>query len=258
MNIIEKIKRLFRKSKKALAIGGTVATVGLATGCGAENDAQVTDNNVKVEQSTDKTGDFRKGYEVPQSEMLTIENEVEELETPEEVLNYIKDMYIEEYEKITEDQELTTEDIGIMLSKQNYVYKRDDGLLVTHGETPYATERAIKEDGYSYKDTEIDEVYTVRLKDSNKVIDAMTINNSVAEKVIPGDNYNEMKDYVSTLAELNQIIPAGFDYMEELEFGNQGETAKDNLINAIKDMQDKQKNKEQSQNSTEEKGIEDR
>lgn len=266
--IREKIKQILGKTKKGLAIGGTIATVGLATGCGVDKEADVVDNNVKAEQEakedTKKVNEFKEGLQVDQSELQTLENEIDELETSDDVLNYMKNMYIEEYEKVTGDTQLTTADIKITMNEQNHIYELDNGMLVTHGQTPDVTKKAIQEDGHTYTAIEKrnPKVYTVRLKDNNEIIDAITLgkdenNDPIAVKVIPGDNYKEMKDYTSTMEKLGNVIPEGFDYMKQLDFKEtEGETefinkqckeAKNNFIKAIKAVQSNQNDLEQSQ-----------
>ncbi len=262
MSIIEKIKQFFKKFRKGLAIGGTVATVGLTAGCNTDKDVKAVDNNAKIEQEANgiesqgkiKQDSWKDSIVVDSNELLTIENEIAQLENSDDVLNYLKDIYVE-------GLDLNAEDIEIVENNQNYVYILGDGTIVTHGIEPLETERVLDADGKSYLNSDEGlEVYSVKLNENKETIDSITVGKDeqgkeCAIKVIPGDKYEEMKEYTSTLENLNMIIPEGFDYMEQLDIieqegkteftEKQCENAKNNFINAIKETKNKSNSKQE-------------
>ncbi len=273
MSIIEKIKQFFKKFRKGLAIGGTVAAVGLTAGCNTDKDVKVVDNNAKIEQEAKgiesqnetKAESWKDSISVDSSELLTIENEISKLENADAVLDYLKDMYVD-------GLDLNTEDIAIVENDQNYVYILEDETIVTHGIAPLETERAINEDGKSYTNSEEGlEVYSVKLNNNEEVIDSIAVQTNeqgeeYAVKVIPGDKYGEMKEYTSKLESLGMIIPEGFDYMEQLDIieqegkteftEKQYEKAKNNFINAIKEIQNKSNSKQEISKSNDDIELE--
>lgn len=148
-----------------------------------------------------------------------IEQEVNSLHTKEEVLAYLKNMYIEEYEKETEDISLTIDDIKIRISSQNYVLiDENTGDIITHGELPELTIKALQENNIIY-DVEYNKK-TYSIENNGEIIDMATLENGVTIKVIPGNKYNEMKGYNSILEKLGGVIPAGISYAESLEKTN--------------------------------------
>ena len=92
---------------------------------------------------TEKGKSFREGILVEDKD----EKEINALNTKEAIVAYLKNMYIEEYEKETGDTTLTTADIKIMESSQDYIYQLEDGTFVTHGQNPETTEMNMKENG---------------------------------------------------------------------------------------------------------------
>lgn len=81
---------------------------------------------------TEKGKSFKEGILVEDKD----EKEINALNTKEAIVAYLKNMYIEEYEKETGDTTLTTADIKIMESSQDYIYQLEDGTFVTHGQNP--------------------------------------------------------------------------------------------------------------------------
>jgi hypothetical protein len=236
MKIIEKLKEIFKKTKKALAIGGTVATIGLATGCSADKDIDTTDNNVKTEESSFKDDIHVDVEDLETTSLNKTEEKVEELENKDDLLNFLKDLYIEEYENKTGDTTLDTSDIKIIEENNNYIYQNTQtGEFITHDELPAQTEQMMKENNISYTIKEDVDVYQVKNND-DEIIDAMVVDEQKGPakyiKAIPGNSYNEMKDYESTLTDLGEVISTGLRYWEFYDQSN-NQVVKKQFIEAL-------------------------
>lgn len=177
------------------------------------------------------------------------EKEINELESKEDVLDYFKNMYIEEYEKATGDDKLTTADIQIQTSSQSYVYELDDGTIVTHGDLPANTESAIKNDGHEYTDLQNKLVYKVSRVDDGTVLDAATANGDEMRKVVIGDKYSEMKDYDSILSKMGPITRDIYQLMNSIEDTRADSTGtKADLIEHVLDYNQNNRTVEQTEN----------
>ncbi len=191
---------------------------------------------------TEKGKSFREGILVEDKD----EKEINALNTKEAIVAYLKNMYIEEYEKETGDTTLTTADIKIMESSQDYIYQLEDGTFVTHGQNPETTEMNMKENGEEYstytneKGTAIESnVYSVRLNENDKILDMITEKD--LKRTIPGDNYLEMKDYNSILEKMGNVVSKSYSLMNVVGAENISQATVDNykkeLLKAVKKYQ---------------------
>ena len=174
------------------------------------------------------------------------EKEINALNTKEAIVAYLKNMYIEEYEKETGDTTLTTADIKIMESSQDYIYQLEDGTFVTHGQNPETTEMNMQENGEKYS-TYTNEngsaiesnVYAIRLSENNKILDMIT--DKDLKRTIPGDNYLEMKDYNSILEKMGNVVSKSYSLMNVVGAENISQATVDNykkeLLKAVKKYQ---------------------
>ena len=259
MNIIEKIKEklkeLFKKAKKGLAIGGTIATVGLTTGCGTGKNAKPIDNNIKIEQEKAFKEKIKYNIETEKSEENTnqiieqnsIIEQAKRLESKEDVLDFLKNMYIEQYEKITGDTSLTTADIRMYYKtylRSTYVNK-ETGEMIQYGENYKQVEQKLKDEGIAYDDEENVEVYKVKNKEG-KVIDCVTLGDKDGKTVPFKVTMVEQQDesYISILAQMGTTIPYGLDYAQYLEKGNEKDIAisKRQFIKALETFESDKEN----------------
>ena len=191
---------------------------------------------------TEKGKSFKEGILVEDKD----EKEINALNTKEAIVAYLKNMYIEEYEKETGDTTLTTADIKIMESSQDYIYQLEDGTFVTHGQNPETTEMNMKENGEEYstytneKGTAIESnVYAIRLSENNKILDMIT--DTDLKRTIPGDNYLEMKDYNSILEKMGNVVSKSYSLMNVVGAENISQATVDNykkeLLKAVKKYQ---------------------
>lgn len=191
---------------------------------------------------TEKGKSFRGGILVEDKD----EKEINALNTKEAIVAYLKNMYIEEYEKETGDTTLTTADIKIMESSQDYLYQLEDGTFVTHGQNPETTEMNMQENGEKYS-TYTNEngsaiesnVYAIRLSENNKILDMIT--DKDLKRTIPGDNYLEMKDYNSILEKMGNVVSKSYSLMNVVGAENISQATVDNykkeLLKAVKKYQ---------------------
>lgn len=191
-----------------------------------------------------------KGEKIPFPDWIKVEDkdekEINALNTKEAIVAYLKNMYIEEYEKETGDTTLTTADIKIIESSQDYIYQLEDGTFVTHGQNPETTEMNMKENGEEYstytneKGTVIESnVYSVRLNENDKILDMITEKD--LKRTIPGDNYLEMKDYNSILEKMGNVVSKSYSLMNVVGAENISQATVDNykkeLLKAVKKYQ---------------------
>lgn len=262
----KKAKRAFIvKSILGIGVAATVVAGGVkALGPGKEN----KDNQIESTESENEVKDFKERYKVSESNMQlnSIEQEVDNLETKDDVLKFIKDRYIENYEQQTGDTTLTTKDIEITPSHENYVYiDESTGEIITHGEKPYETEAELDENGVSYS-VDNDGIRTYKVwkldkenQDNKEVMDCMTVENGERVRVIPGESYSEMKDYKSVLAEMSpeewKVISAALDYHSN--FNNDKETEKEKFKNRLIEALKAEQEAKQEQTNQTNRGIED-
>lgn len=234
-------EKAIRESLAAFLGIGTIAagvTAVRALNPGTEVRTETQSNT----NETEKGKSFKEGILVEDKD----EKEINALNTKEAIVAYLKNMYIEEYEKETGDTTLTTADIKIMESSQDYIYQLEDGTFVTHGQNPETTEMNMKENGEEYstytneKGTAIESnVYSVRLNENDKILDMITEKD--LKRTIPGDNYLEMKDYNSILEKMGNVVSKSYSLMNVVGAENISQATVDNykkeLLKAVKKYQ---------------------
>ncbi len=150
---------------------------------------------------------------------MTVEEEKESLKA------IFNDIYIEAYKIITNDDNITAQDIEIFLSNESYVYvDQKTGEMITHGEYPNETEERLEQKGVSYQSRADVRVYKVRKKEG-EVIDCVTMEDGKVIPVIPGEQYG--KDYISILEKIGPVIPYGLEYKNLLGKGIDKNTLQD-------------------------------
>ena len=224
----KKQNKLWKKIKKwlaALGIGVGVTTLAISAG-----EATKTNEPV-IEKPNDEKDEFKEGLKVENLETIKtnkekITEEIENLKTPEEVLAYLKNLYIEEYENKTGDTSLTTEDIEInMLENSTYEYKDiNTREIITHGDYPQVTEDNVLENGTQFEsEKQQNPVYMIKNIETRKTIDGMTYytdenKEKVFVKAYDGNYYNEMKENdITVLKDLNDVIIEGMEVWENSE-----------------------------------------
>lgn len=201
-------------------------------------------NNVKLEQEHSKQKNVYKESlktPIPETEQS---KEVNNLKTKDEVLSCIKNKYVKQREIITGNTDLKAEDIKLYdKTYQDYVYiNKETGQIITHGKTPYETEKKLENDGVSY---DIGYNYAIyKVEKEGKVIDCMT---TMGESVILGDQYGE--SYTPILPTMERVIPTGIRYALNLESGSEYDktVTKRDFIEALEEFENAKENQSEIQ-----------
>lgn len=205
-------------------------------------------NNVKIEQEHSKQKNVYKESLKTPIPKSSEEQIVDQLKDKDEVLTFLKNEYVKKREIITGNTDLKAEDIKLYdKAPQDYVYINEEtGQIITHGKTPYETEKKLENDGISYT-TEYDYVI-YRVEKEGKVIDCMT---GGGQDVILGDQYGEPCTHI--LSEMGGVIPTGIRYALNLESGSEYDktVTKKDFIEALEVF----KNAKENQSEIQEKSV---
>lgn len=246
-----KIMKQVKHNARAKAIRAALAAfLGIGTIAAGVTAVRALNPGTEVKKEETQSNTNEKGKENPFLVDIKVgdkdEKEINALNTKEAIVAYLKNMYIEEYEKETGDTTLTTADIKIIESSQDYLYQLEDGTFVTHGQNPETTEMNMQENGEKYS-TYTDEngsaiesnVYAIRLSENNKILDMIT--DKDLKRTIPGDNYLEMKDYNSILEKMGNVVSKSYNLMNVVGDENISQATVDNnkkeLLKAVKKYQ---------------------
>lgn len=247
----QKIIKGVAHNARAKAIRASLAAfLGIGTIAAGVTAVRALNPGTEVKKEETQSNTNEKGKENPFLVDIKVkdkdEKEINALNTKEAIVAYLKNMYIEEYEKETGDTTLTTADIKIMESSQDYLYQLEDGTFVTHGQNPETTEMNMQENGEKYS-TYTNEngsaiesnVYAIRLSENNKILDMIT--DKDLKRTIPGDNYLEMKDYNSILEKMGNVVSKSYSLMNVVGAENISQATVDNykkeLLKAVKKYQ---------------------
>lgn len=199
--------------------------------------------------SKTKKEEFHQMYET-KIEESDIEKDVKPLKNPEDMLDFMKNIVVEEIlEKDMGDTETTTEDIKIYSGNQNSLFIDDNtGEAITHGEAPEATKQNLVNKGISFHeywpDNEVIVVY--RVQKNEEVLGCTTLLGGVPTKVRLGDQYDNEYCDISKMA---KVFSTGFKCMNELEKGDETGIflSKKDFIKAVEELEQPQKSQEVEQ-----------
>lgn len=229
MNIIEKIKEkfkeIFNKTKKGVAIGGTIAALGVTTACATDKETKIVDNPMKMEQSKDFKEQFK--YDVEsENEEKKVEQKIKELETAEDVSDFLKNLYVEQLETMMGNTDWKTADIELdayLTDLYRYEFKPNQENLFS------TSEHNVK-------------VYQVKNTKKN-VIDCVSLE-SEDGKTVPVEVSMDKSIDNSVLATMGTVIPAGLKLLEAMEKGNENDItdSQRQFINSVKEFQNTKEN----------------
>ncbi len=272
MKIVEKIKEMLKniknigkKAPKTIAAGATIATIGLTTtGCGGNQDIDV-DKNVKVEQENDYKNSLKVlpgnlGKEINQKmEQNVMEAEVSKINDIDTLLRFIKNEFLEDYEKKTGDDSLTTDDLEIWERTQDRAYVDENTeTMITHGDEPAVTEQKLAEHGVSYYDIEDVKIYEINKKDGDVIDCAALVDGKLKEAILSRDLFTD-KQYagILTTEKFEKMIPIVFEWrkfiQQESELGIT--KSKNEMIKILKEYEYGFKNENQELASDKEDGL---
>ena len=222
-----KLEQKAKGKKIGKGLVGTATALGITAsimGCSQEQVVPILpEKKPAVEaQKTD--------YVQIQTNLALDEQMIDAFEKQEDVEKFLRNEYIEEYEREKGESKLTTENIFFKESYHDYVFvNKDTGDLITHGKDSYKTEHKLAKKGISYEKRQNVKVYEVHYCEGNKekIIDAMAlkgipnennISQTIPVKVIMGDS--SFQSYKSVLNQMADIIEKGIDYARNIE-GNE-------------------------------------
>lgn len=235
------IKKKVIKSTALLATLG-LGTVGVIHGMNILEERQNREASIKI-QEEEKIEEISLFEQEPEEK-----EEKEDLtETRNNLLAFLKNDYVENYERMTGDTGLKTSDIAIRSSYENYIFiNNQTGEMYTHGETPKTVMEKLEALGIDYSTEDNVKVYKVSrvIDGEEKVIDCIRVINEKAQGIVLPDQYGE--PYQSVLQEMGNLIPDGLDCIEAMEQGNE----KDIMITKAKFMETLEKYKVREENKT--------
>lgn len=225
--------------KKTILTGGVAVTciaAGVIGYCLSKRGKEVTSNdyNKIIEESTKLVEDD------VINQTNDISSKIDEISTHKEALSYIKDMYIEEYNRVN-NTKYTSDEIEFKSSNENYVYDLD-GIYVTHGSTPNDVKNKLEKDNESYEIKDNVKVYSSYLVNDSKKssLESFAVSDKMIVNVLLGDEYVKGKeinyDDTNTLVDMYRPITTGIDLVLDFSNGKSDidiQIRKNNLKDAI-------------------------
>lgn len=214
-------KQIRRRIITGIAISSGLAVATAGTFHYFSNKEKGSKGKISMLKSEDTIYD-KEDLEIIDMVNLNIEDQVESLKNEDDVLNYMKDFYIEEYEKETGDQTLTTKNTKMTATKQNYIYiNNETGEFITHGLTPAVTGQKLKEKGINYSSMDNVTIYKIEKIEGEDIetIDCGAAINGKLEKLTLGEELDSNKQTPSILTrkKFSPIILKGFDLIEMIK-----------------------------------------
>lgn len=219
---------VLRKNIKRGAITLSCAIIGIA----GFNILNNNDKNIEEDKTVaTSTSDLvRNDAEIQINESEDISSKIDEISTKEEALSFIKEMYVEEYNKVNKT-DLTVDDITFISSNQDYVYDVD-GVYITHGSTPDDVKNSLDKNNKEYEIKGDVKVYTSYVvEDGKKVpLESFSVGKSDIVNVILGDEYINGEEISieskNVLASMSSTITNGID----LAIAINNENSKDDIV----------------------------
>lgn len=238
---------VLRKNIKRGAIALSCAAIGISginiiSDCATKVAGGVVASTISDMVKTDN--------EMQMEETQNISSKIDEIASKEDALAFIKEMYVEEYNKANKT-DLSVNDIAFMSSNQDYVYNIDDTYL-THGATPDDVKKSLEKNSQEYEVVDNVKVYTsYAVQDGKKVpLESFTVDKSDVVKVILGEEYLSGKDINSqdknVLADMSSTIVEGIDLAIALNNGNNKDDITVRKYNLEKSVEKYQKQNEKT------------
>ena len=245
-------KQVHQKSKRratllalAGAIGIGAGAVALPPAARAIGEAQRQNNQKSKEVWREKyrieplSADQTEKSNEEQTRTSLGEKQVNQLKDKDDVVNYLKELYIEQYQTQTntDNDTLNVDDIHIYEpTYENYIYQdMNTGELITHGDYPEETRKKLDENGVIYQAiVEDTKVYKVTDKNDD-IIDCVTYQDKegkrVPVKLTIGYKYGEEQNE-DVLSNMGTVVQDGWEYWKH--FGEEAE--KQNLIKSVDEL----------------------
>ena len=245
--------------KKIILTGGIAVTC-LAAGVSGLCIANDNESKQKENDTTYESESFQNDIKEEMSSLVNdamnnlenskedISSKIDSISNREEALKFIKEMYLEEYNKLN-GTEYNINDIEFFRNNQSYIYDLD-GIFVTHGSTPNDVENRLKKEDKEYEIKNDVVVYSSYLLEDGKKkpIESFAFDKETVVNVILGDEYKNGKEISdenkNVLAQMNKTIASGLEVV--LGYSNEKNKTemvilKDNLEQAVYDYLNNQK-----------------
>ncbi len=237
-----------------LAAGITIGAGGHALITSGNGEKNQIGNKQTESQIDDGRKEFVKGLTVEVKPTISeekenlqirnsIENEIEELETPEEVLNYIKEIYIKEYNE-QNNENYTSEQLKLRKARNEEKLHLD---TATNGET-------IIKEGYekdNYVDTEAG-IITVSIDGDNNYINEKIVNYGHGYKTVYPKDAIVDKYEDNLLVDLAPVVDSGIDWSVAMDKEENSEEIKEEykkrLIDSVTEYETEKTNENIQQN----------
>ncbi len=192
--------------------------------------------------------------DVTKQEEIQVTTKKERLKIEKEnLLAFLKDMYIEQLEQVSGNAIITTEDIKLETATyEDYAFvNAGTGEIITHGDEPTTTEQKLINDGVSYDRIENLKVYKV-YNTRGDIIDCITMKDGEPKKVTIGEQYGI--NTVSILDKMGSVIPDGMDCIGYLESGKESDISvgKANFMKSLEKFEKNKKNKKEMEKADDE------
>ncbi len=204
------------KAKRRVAIIGLSAMLGIGGGTLllASGDREIHEDTTKISTELDSSKEFRNELKVEeQIENNQIEEEIDELNTKEEVLNYIKNIYVKEYNSQNNEQ-ITADNITLHRYRSDIVLYDDISL---NGEqiVRKCTENEAKELGKSIMPN--NGIITVSIKTGNETKGERVAYYNGKYNTVYNKDEKVLKEEKTVLSKVAKIITAGISRAESIE-----------------------------------------
>lgn len=248
-------KSVKRKVARENFIRGAFLSIGLLLGAGGQKLLPEGENKQQTETQIDiENPDQRKEFleslsvkidptvlrEVLQEEEMreNVEEEISQLQTKDAVLDYIKDIYINEY----------NEQNGTNYTKDQLAFSKTRNGAVLHDEQAQNGDYIIKEgyEKHNYVDTEAG-VIKATIKADDKAITESVLNTGNDYKTIYSENEQVDKYEDNFLAKMGPLVDYGIDFSTVVEQEDRSEESKNEyksrFVNAVNYYKNQEVNK---------------
>ena len=251
-------KAIINKMRTRATILGAVGLLGItgALGIGAKKEVKQLNQGIEtqIENTKNAHDEFAKGLsvEIPEEDLEKTEalQEIENLKTPENVLNYVKQMYIEKYNE-NNNTEFGIENVKLYKFSENKVFYEDE-----NGIQRYCTEKEYEEMGGKGVDGNLPVIEAVIAGGEKNILERVAQQQNGEITNIYNKNEIVEEDKEKTLTQLGEVVLTGINYytsmqQEETSWGIKNEY-KDRFANAIADYKREQKLEQENTNTVNE------
>lgn len=167
------------------------------------------------EEKTQETEEEKTKEETTFRDQIVVQPSVSyNLNSQEEVLKFLKQKYVEEYNAKTDGEKISSSQVKIYFGEQSYVNILDDGTIVTHGSAPAYTKKEIEENDRTIVGAK-NNVDAYRVVVDGETIDCMVNVDGKLQVAIPGDKFEEFYENPNTIVcDMGKIFVEGIELID--------------------------------------------